>query len=408
MNVLSFTYRILTLLIFTGCFNGINAQLYIENADLTTLSDAVVFVNGDVQYAGSKEQSVLHDGLLELKGNWYNTAVKDKKVFADASAGNVLFSGALQTFNGFNTRFPNLTLTGTDKKQQFAPVEVRHVLDLTDRELDVNSNTATLLSDDLAAVKYVSGYVNTTAGNHGWLVRNMHHGSSYVFPLGDRNGSLFRFRPMVISAAKDGNIFGQFQDYNPSKDGFPASQKMPDIQVVNENWYHAVTTDAADGNSVNVLVTESSIADGGVYSKMVTWNNSKRMWENLPSTGAIPSLDYNTNDYIFKTSAAIAINNQLPVDINLAMEHHDEFYIPNVITPNGDGKNDTWKIKGLDLTAQNEVVIFNRWNNIVYETKNYTNTWDGKGLNAGTYFYILKIKKDGNEKVYKGFIMLMR
>lgn len=408
MNVLSFTCRILTLSVFTSCFNSVNAQLYIEDADFTTMSEAVVFVNGDVQYAGKKEQSVLHNGTLELKGNWYNTAVKDTKVFADAAGGNVIFSGALQTFNGFNTRFPNLTLTGTDKKQQFTQVEVSHVLDLTDRELDVNGHTTALLSDQLSAIKYVSGYVNTTAGNNGWLIRNMHHGDSYVFPLGDKTGSLFRFRPMVIAAAKDGNIFGQFQDYNPSKDGFPVSQKASDIDLVNANWYHAVMTDAGEGNVVDVQVTEGSIADGGVYSKMVTWSRNTRMWENLPSTGAIPNLDHNTSDYIFKTSTAIAINNQLPVDIDLAMEHHDEFYIPNVITPNGDGKNDTWKIKGLDPTAQNEVVIFNRWNNVVYETKNYTNNWDGKGLNAGTYFYVLKIKKDSNEKVYKGFIMLMR
>lgn len=408
MNASSFIYRILTLFIFISCTTRLNAQLYIENADLTTMPEAVVFVNGDVEYTGKSEQSIIHKGLLELKGNWYNTAVTDRKVFADASNGNIILSGALQTFNGFNTRFPNLTLTGTDKKRQFAPIEILQVLDLTDRELDVNGNTTTLLSDDLASVKYVSGYINTTANNHGWLVRNMHHGSSYIFPLGDKKGSLFRFRPLVISAAKDGNIFGQFQDYNPSIDGFPASQKAPDIELVNANWYHAITTDANEGNLVDVQVPENSIADGGVYTKMVTWNRSKRMWENLPSTGAIPTVDYNTNDYIFKTSSSIAVNNQLPVEINLAMEHHDEFFIPNVITPDGDGKNDTWKIKGLDLTAQNEVVIFNRWNNVVYETRNYTNNWDGKGLNAGTYFYVLKIKKDGNEKIYKGFIMLLR
>ncbi|RFM26858.1 DUF7507 domain-containing protein [Deminuibacter soli] len=83
--------------------------------------------------------------------------------------------------------------------------------------------------------------------------------------------------------------------------------------------------------------------------------------------------------------------------------------IPNVITPNGDGFNDKFVIKGLDLYAENLLVIFNRWNNKVYEQRNYGNDWTGSKLNAGTYFYELKLKdKNGQWHSYKGYITLQK
>lgn len=63
----------------------------------------------------------------------------------------------------------------------------------------------------------------------------------------------------------------------------------------------------------------------------------------------------------------------------------------NLITPNGDGKNDTWIIPNLESFPNNEVLIFNRWGKIVYQQKNYNNDWSGDNLPDGTYYYILKI-----------------
>ncbi len=82
--------------------------------------------------------------------------------------------------------------------------------------------------------------------------------------------------------------------------------------------------------------------------------------------------------------------------------------IPNVITPNGDGFNDKFVIKNLESYKENELVIFNRWNNVVYSKKNYTQDWAGQNLNAGTYFYILKVKDSDNKwHSYNGYVMIM-
>jgi gliding motility-associated-like protein/uncharacterized repeat protein (TIGR01451 family) len=82
--------------------------------------------------------------------------------------------------------------------------------------------------------------------------------------------------------------------------------------------------------------------------------------------------------------------------------------IPNAITPNGDGKNDLFNIIGLEGYDRAELIIFNRWGNEVYKSDNYKNTWDGQGLNEGTYYYILRLFQGGNDESHKGWILLKR
>lgn len=67
----------------------------------------------------------------------------------------------------------------------------------------------------------------------------------------------------------------------------------------------------------------------------------------------------------------------------------DNPYVPNAISPNGDGVNDFLKIPFLNGYPGNMVVIFNRWGKKVYEATDYKNDWDGENLPSGTYFYVV-------------------
>ena len=96
-----------------------------------------------------------------------------------------------------------------------------------------------------------------------------------------------------------------------------------------------------------------------------------------------------------------------------------QLFIPNAFSPDGDGINDTWTIRGgLYNYPNNNLVIFNRWGLKVYEADGYNNNWDGtnKGntnsgndskLPSGTYFYVLDLNGNG-KNVKKGFIYLTR
>lgn len=89
--------------------------------------------------------------------------------------------------------------------------------------------------------------------------------------------------------------------------------------------------------------------------------------------------------------------------------------VPEVFTPNGDGHNDVFEIKGLDSYPNNSLQIFNRWGNPVYFAKPYKNDWDGTPNTAGktgtsklptaTYFYILDLGDD-DKTILRGFIQL--
>ena len=93
----------------------------------------------------------------------------------------------------------------------------------------------------------------------------------------------------------------------------------------------------------------------------------------------------------------------------------DVGFVPEVFTPNGDGKNDFFDIRGLDNYPNNSLQIFNRWGNEVYFAKPYKNDWDGtpnragktgaSKLPIGTYFYILDIGNP-DKTIYRGFIEL--
>ncbi|MFN5912403.1 MAG: gliding motility-associated C-terminal domain-containing protein, partial [Bacteroidota bacterium] len=57
------------------------------------------------------------------------------------------------------------------------------------------------------------------------------------------------------------------------------------------------------------------------------------------------------------------------------------FTIPEAFTPDGDGINDFFVIEGIELFENNNISIFNRWGNIVYETSDYQNDWNGNSTN---------------------------
>jgi gliding motility-associated-like protein len=65
--------------------------------------------------------------------------------------------------------------------------------------------------------------------------------------------------------------------------------------------------------------------------------------------------------------------------------------VPNSFTPNGDGFNDLFVVKGLDAFPNSKMIIFNRWGSEIFNTDSYANNWDAGKYPDGTYFYILEL-----------------
>jgi len=86
-----------------------------------------------------------------------------------------------------------------------------------------------------------------------------------------------------------------------------------------------------------------------------------------------------------------------------------DFFVPEGFSPNGDGINDVFFIRGIDAYPANNFTIFNRWGDKVFEASPYQNTWSGKAqkgitvggdeLPVGIYFYVLDL--GDNSKILK-------
>lgn len=81
-------------------------------------------------------------------------------------------------------------------------------------------------------------------------------------------------------------------------------------------------------------------------------------------------------------------------------------FIPNTFTPNGDGTNDKFEIVGVEGYDQVRLTIVNRWGNEVYRNDSYNNEWNGSGLNEGTYYYIVTLRKGTTDTVHKGWVLI--
>jgi gliding motility-associated-like protein len=117
-----------------------------------------------------------------------------------------------------------------------------------------------------------------------------------------------------------------------------------------------------------------------------------------------------TTTYLVEVENMDGCKDTASVVVEVRQDVNQVVFIPNVLTPNDDGFNDTWFIKNIQLFPKNGVKIVNRWGDIVFETNNYQNNWDGKysggNLPAGTYYYILDV--GGQWGILKGDVTIIR
>lgn len=143
-------------------------------------------------------------------------------------------------------------------------------------------------------------------------------------------------------------------------------------------------------------------------NRTVTWDIIKMD----SSATAELKIKVKTNQYgLYRNTATVKANETDPNQTNNNATDVKAILgitIPNVFTPNGDGKNDSFEIVGLSLYESNEIRIVNRWGSPVYEKTGYQNDWKADGLSDGTYFYVLKIKTPTNTwQEFKGFVTVI-
>jgi len=93
-----------------------------------------------------------------------------------------------------------------------------------------------------------------------------------------------------------------------------------------------------------------------------------------------------------------------------------QLYFPNAFTPNGDGLNDVFEIKGHDFDWETyQINIYNRWGQVVFQSNDINKTWDGKMVNSnefcppGVYNLIINVKdKKHHKNKFTGSVTLLK
>ncbi len=164
--------------------------------------------------------------------------------------------------------------------------------------------------------------------------------------------------------------------------------------------------------------TKSVGADVGFLdgsSNAVNW--SWTFGNGQTSSNQNPSTSYSGNGFYVVTQTVhdqfgCPATYSLVVDINNIVTEIAEL-IPNIISPNNDGKNDYWRLDFIDVYyPKAEIEIFNRWGESIFRSTGYSNAWDGsyKGspLPVGAYYYTLDLKDSSKPGVIKGNITLLK
>ncbi|MFH1160102.1 MAG: gliding motility-associated C-terminal domain-containing protein [bacterium] len=146
------------------------------------------------------------------------------------------------------------------------------------------------------------------------------------------------------------------------------------------------------------------------------------LWEGTPleaeATGQYDSLLWSTGSHtplititspgnysvtVWKTGCFLQIS------FILTIHTLEQPVIMNLFTPNGDGHNDTWIIRGYNLFGTCHVAVYDQWGTQVYANLDYQNTWDGSSdhgaLPTGSYYYVVYYD---NGTIYKGTIAILR
>ncbi len=170
---------------------------------------------------------------------------------------------------------------------------------------------------------------------------------------------------------------------------------LPDVRILNED-----DTVVKYGQSFQLLASGA---------RMYNWTPSHSL--NNPNISYPIARPTEDTKYIV---GGLAANGCRAFDtLHVIVDKRDNLFVPSAFSPNGDGKNDVFKVTNLSFQRIMEFRVFNRWGQEVFSTNDHRmgwdGSWEGKPQEMGVYTYLIRVAyPDGFVETYKGETTLIR
>ncbi len=169
---------------------------------------------------------------------------------------------------------------------------------------------------------------------------------------------------------------------------------------------------------IAVLNNDELPSDYLVWTELITQpvngiveslENGNFIFEKRFNGGATSFFEY---QLCYETATCLDLCDTTQVQIDIALDPFDPgVFVPDGITPNGDGLNDYLVMLGLEQYPNNELLLFDRWGNQIFQAQPYLNNWDGtwknKALPEGAYYFVLRTEI-GRKRTLKGSVYIFR
>ncbi|MGQ7857366.1 MBG domain-containing protein [Pedobacter sp. WC2501] len=379
------TYTFAPSLVTGDSFSGSLTRLPGENVGTYAINQGTLALNGNytLTYVGA-------DLTIGAKTVTVTAAAKSK-TYGDADPVlTYTFAPALvgtDTFSGSLTRSPGENVGTYAINQGTLALNSNYTLTYVGANLTITKSVLTVTA--INAVMCQSDGFPT-------------FGVTYTgFKAGDTENSLGT-KPTVITTANR-NVAGNYvlvpsggvsNNYSfVYVNGTLTINAVPSVSIVSNKG-----TEISKGETTVLTASGGTAYSWSTASGIISGQNTASLSVRPAQTTTYMVRVTNASGCVSSASITIKINEDYKLVAN------------NILTPNGDGINDTWLVQNIDMYPNNEVRIFDRNGREMYSKKSYDNSWNGtiggNDLAEGTYYYI--ITYGPNKLVQKGFITIIR
>ena len=165
---------------------------------------------------------------------------------------------------------------------------------------------------------------------------------------------------------------------------------------------------AEKDNDIDCSVHTAQLRSSGGIT--YTWTPASGLSDPL-SPNPVASID-STTTFIVKGTGSNGCYAFDTLTVKVTATGANTFVVPNAFTPNGDGHNDCFGVTHWGDVQLEELVIFNRWGQRIFTTRNPSDCWDGtfkgKPQEAGAYPYVIRAHSFCGEITKTGLVLLIR